>query len=246
MGFQLTAADRKLLKGVHADLVKVIVRAAEITDVPFRITEGLRTIQRQRQLVEEGKSKTLNSRHLTGHAVDLVPLVDLNHNDRYEANELYHWPSFYRLAPFIKRAAKDVGVPVEWGGDWRDFKDGPHWQLPRRVYPGKLKSNFFNGLFPDMPCEAYDELTETEDVNHYKNAGAVTAAGALGVGTTITPVIADLVQTLTMQQMEITSGDIVRIVMAASIIALSVYVVWRSWRSVKANTATPAMLPGEE
>lgn len=123
----LSSASRKRLQGVHPDLVKVIEKADEITQVPFIITEGVRTLARQMQLVEAGASTTMRSRHLTGHAVDLAAKV--NGEVRWD------WPLYNKLGETVKQAARDVGVPVEWGGDWKVFKDGPHFQLPWKEYP---------------------------------------------------------------------------------------------------------------
>ena len=115
------------MTGLHPDLKKVLYRAIELTDTDFSIIEGLRTLERQKQLVASGASKTLNSRHLDGHAVDIAP---------YVGGEIrWDWPLYYKLAKAMKAAAKEVGVPVEWGGDWIRFKDGPHWQLPWGKYP---------------------------------------------------------------------------------------------------------------
>jgi peptidoglycan L-alanyl-D-glutamate endopeptidase CwlK len=115
------------LEGIHPDLRKVMDRAIATTDIDFTVLEGMRTMSRQRKLVASGASRTLRSRHLTGHAVDIAPLVD--------GKVSWDWPIYHRLAPTIKKAAQDVGVKIEWGGDWRSFKDGPHWQLPWRDYP---------------------------------------------------------------------------------------------------------------
>ena len=115
------------LEGIHSDLRKVMDRAIATTDIDFTVLEGMRTMSRQRKLVASGASRTLRSRHLTGHAVDIAPLVD--------GKVSWDWPIYHRLAPTIKKAAQDVGVKIEWGGDWRSFKDGPHWQLPWRDYP---------------------------------------------------------------------------------------------------------------
>ena len=115
------------LQGIHPDLRKVMDRAIATTDIDFTVLEGMRTMSRQRKLVASGASRTLRSRHLTGHAVDIAPLVD--------GKVSWDWPIYHRLAPTIKKAAQDVGVKIEWGGDWRSFKDGPHWQLPWRDYP---------------------------------------------------------------------------------------------------------------
>lgn len=113
------------LKGVHPDLVKVVMKAAENAD--FIITEGVRTTVRQSELVKAGASQTMNSRHLTGHAVDLAALV---------ANEVrWDWPLYTTLAIAMKKAASELGVPIEWGGDWTSLKDGPHFQLPWKQYP---------------------------------------------------------------------------------------------------------------
>ncbi len=114
------------LKGVHPDLVKVVERAIEITTVDFAVLEGLRTPERQKTLMEAGASQTLNSRHITGHAVDLGAWVD----DQVD----WSWPLYHEIAKAMKEAAKQVDVPIEWGGDWK-MKDGPHWQLPWKDYP---------------------------------------------------------------------------------------------------------------
>lgn len=127
--FALTERDLKRLEGVHPDLIRVVRRLATFTVVPFMVIEGVRTLKRQRELVAQGASKTLKSRHLQGFAVDLAPLDG--------AKPSWAWPMYHRLAPLIKQAAKLEGVPIEWGGDWWSFKDGPHWQLPAKSYPDK-------------------------------------------------------------------------------------------------------------
>lgn len=126
MTYSLSQKSRDKLKGVHPDLVKVIEKAIEITPVDFVVIEGLRTKERQAQLVAKGASKTMNSRHLTGHAVDLAPLVD--------GEVRWDWPLYHKLAPAIKQAADELGVPIVWGGDWRSFPDGPHFELDRETY----------------------------------------------------------------------------------------------------------------
>lgn len=125
----ITLGTRSLsrLNGVHPDLVRVVKRAAAISDMDFTVLEGLRTLARQKQLVAQGASKTMKSRHLTGHAVDLAPLVG--------GTVRWDWPLYHKMAVIVKQAARDEAVPIEWGGDWRTFKDGPHWQLPWGKYP---------------------------------------------------------------------------------------------------------------
>ena len=115
------------LAGVHPDLVRVMRRALELSEVDFMITEGFRTRQRQEALLREGKSKTMRSRHLTGHAVDVAAWI--------EGKVSWDWPHYEVIARAIKQAGAELGVPVEWGGDWTSFKDGPHFQLPRSTYP---------------------------------------------------------------------------------------------------------------
>lgn len=122
----LDARSRKRLEGVHPDLVRVIEAADEMSPLEFIVTEGVRTLARQQQLIAAGASKTLESRHLTGHAVDLA--VKVNGEIRWD------WPLYGRLADAVKEAAANLGVPIEWGGDWRSFKDGPHFQLPVSKY----------------------------------------------------------------------------------------------------------------
>jgi peptidoglycan L-alanyl-D-glutamate endopeptidase CwlK len=121
--FSLGATSKARLKGVHPSLVKVVEEAIKRTPIDFTVLEGLRTKERQRQLVNKGASKTMNSYHITGHAVDIAPLVD--------GKVTWDWKYYHQLAPIIKQVAKELGVNITWGGDWKTFKDGPHWQIPR-------------------------------------------------------------------------------------------------------------------
>lgn len=134
---QWDARSLRNLQGIHPDLRKVMDRALQEAPFAFIVTEGLRTKERQKELVRIGASKTLNSRHITGHAIDLVPFVDIDKDGRVETEEMYSWPLYHKLAPVIKAAAAKEGVAIVWGGDWKSFKDGPHWELDRRVYPAK-------------------------------------------------------------------------------------------------------------
>lgn len=123
----LTARSLKRLAGVHPDLMRVVKRAAEITGQPFQVIEGVRTLSRQRQLVRRGASKTLNSRHLSGHAVDLVAMIGPRIS--------WEVPLYHRIADAMMKAAHELGIPLEWGGHWNSFFDGPHFQLPWFDYP---------------------------------------------------------------------------------------------------------------
>ena len=118
------------LEGVHPALVSVVkcaMRHATEAGMDFTVLEGLRTLARQKKLLEQGATKTLNSRHLTGHAVDLGVLI---------AGKVdWHWELYERLALIVKNAATEMGVVVEWGGSWPKFRDGPHHQLPWKDYP---------------------------------------------------------------------------------------------------------------
>lgn len=125
--FKLSAKSLSRLEGVHPDLVKVVHRAIQNSNVDFAVLEGLRTPERQQQLVKSGASLTLKSRHLTGHAVDLGAIVG--------GQVRWDWPLYYKIAETMKDAARDLKVPITWGGDWTMFKDGPHFELNRKTYP---------------------------------------------------------------------------------------------------------------
>lgn len=114
------------LRGIHPDLRRVIDRALQDSPLDFVVIEGLRSPERQRQLVASGASQTMNSRHLTGHAVDLMPIGPNGAS--------FDWPLYDRLGPAVKEAADREGVAIVWGGDWQSFRDGPHFELDRREY----------------------------------------------------------------------------------------------------------------
>ena len=119
--FVLGAKSLQKLEGVHEDLVKVVKRAIELTDTDFTVGEGLRTKERQAKLFAEGKSKTMNSKHLTGRAVDLWVLKD--------GKVTWEKAAYDNLAPFVKQAAKELEINIRWGGDFLNFYDGPHYEL---------------------------------------------------------------------------------------------------------------------
>lgn len=148
---EFDARSKSRLVGVHDDLVEVANIALQLCTVPFIITEGLRTLDRQKQLLAAGASKTLKSRHLTGHAIDVAAYIDIDGDNTKDPNEAirWDWPLYFQIAEAFRRAAEQTEVPVEWGGHWRllnnngpvvegdlaKFADGPHFQLPWRDYP---------------------------------------------------------------------------------------------------------------
>lgn len=133
MSITLGPKSLRLLGDAHPDFVRVIRRAALISDIDFTVLEVLRSADRQRVLFAKGATKTMKSRHLPhpvdgkSRAGDIAPLIN--------GVVSWDWPLYHRLAKIIKEAARLENVPIEWGGDWRTFKDGPHWQLPWSSYP---------------------------------------------------------------------------------------------------------------
>jgi len=125
MPYRLGTRSLQSLSGVHPDLVAVVKLAITITEQDFTVIEGIRNINRQRELYKAGKSTTMNSRHITGHAVDMVPWpVDWNDLERFEV-----------VSEAMKAAAEELDIPIVWGGDWKSFYDAPHFELDRKTYP---------------------------------------------------------------------------------------------------------------
>ena len=154
MAFKLSQRSLSRLDGVHPDMVAIVKRAIEITDVDFGVTQGVRTLEQQREYVRTGKSQTMNSKHLPqadgfSHAVDVVAYVD--GDIAWELN-LYD-----NIADAFAEAARELGISVKWGAAWnvpditqwngtmedammhyvdarrsegrRPFIDGPHFEL---------------------------------------------------------------------------------------------------------------------
>ena len=134
---KLNSASFAKLKGVHPDLVRVVLRCAEDwaeADTGFVVTCGVRTLEEQKILKAKGASKTLRSRHIPAangysHAVDLACMI--------KSQVRWDWPLYDKLAKRMKAAADKEKVPLEAGADWVKFRDGPHFQLPWSSYPGK-------------------------------------------------------------------------------------------------------------
>jgi peptidoglycan L-alanyl-D-glutamate endopeptidase CwlK len=124
-GFEFTKRSLKKLDGVNEDLVLVTKRALKLSTVDFAVTEGVRTRARQNELVAAGKSWTKNSRHITGHAVDVMASV----NEKGS----WAWKHYPIIAEAFKQAAYDLDIEIKWGGDWKQ-RDGVHFELDRKYY----------------------------------------------------------------------------------------------------------------
>ena len=117
----LSERCKRRLIGVNDDLVSVVTMASEISPIRFIVTEGLRTPQRQAELLAKGASQTMNSKHITGRAVDIAAVID--------GKVSWHYPHYITMSKAFKQAASELGVRLRWGGDWKTFKDGPHYEL---------------------------------------------------------------------------------------------------------------------
>lgn len=131
----INPASEAKLKKVHPDLVRVVRRTAKLIQdksFSFIITCGARTLEEQKVLLKNKATTTLNSRHIPGKdgyakAVDFAVLID--------GKIRWDWPLYSRLAKIVKEAAAFEGVKITWGGDWKSFKDGPHFELNKIKYP---------------------------------------------------------------------------------------------------------------
>lgn len=130
--------SRSKLVGVHVDLVLVAGYALVNCPIDWSVVEGMRHIARQRLLKARGKSRTLDSRHLPGasgvcYAIDVEPWIP--GSSVWKLSKAVQWEMFHMIAASFKLASRELHIPVLWGGDWRTFKDGPHFYLSRRLYP---------------------------------------------------------------------------------------------------------------
>jgi len=149
MAFKLSQRSLDRLEGVKPELVDVVKRAIELTTIDFGVIEGLRTEERQKELVAKGASKTMKSKHLTGDAVDLMAYIG--------SRASWEIKCYDEIADAMKAAAKELGVGLIWGCAWhidnivdyegtmeeamneyvdlrrsqgkRPFLDGPHFQV---------------------------------------------------------------------------------------------------------------------
>jgi peptidoglycan L-alanyl-D-glutamate endopeptidase CwlK len=165
--------SRRAMAGIHPDLRAVLDRALVTSPLDFIVIEGVRSKERQRQLVAEGASQTMNSRHLTGHAVDLLPIG--------ADGPAFAWPLYDKLGPAVKKAAADLNIALEWGGDWTSFRDGPHFQLARADYP---ESKWTTGQAAPKRVDPV-RVPDTEPVKDAAKAGAATAGGGLVIAETV-------------------------------------------------------------
>lgn len=147
MTFKFSQNSLNRLATVHPDMQRVAHRAIELSSIDFSITQGRRTLDEQKRLYGKGRTAaqcraagvpeayakpnekqvtwTLRSNHLSGNAIDVAPYI--NGRLEYDDNgKLGLWP---KIAKAFKDAARELGVPIEWGGDWTKTKDRPHFEL---------------------------------------------------------------------------------------------------------------------
>ena len=117
--FKLSGRSISKLEGVKPELVEVVEKAITLTKVDFGVIEGLRTEEKQRELVAAGASQTMKSKHLTGDAVDLMAYV--NGRGCWELNV------YDEIADAMKEAAYELDVMIRWGAAW-NIKDLALWE----------------------------------------------------------------------------------------------------------------------
>lgn len=217
--WEITASDRRYFVGVHPDLVRVVERAAATSGCPrFKVIEGVRTPERQRQLIAQGVSWTMNSRHIPaengyGHALDIVPLDPAGRIS-------WAWPHYYPLADAIKAAARACGVPIEWGGDWHNKKDGPHWQLPWKQYPGSARA-----------VAAFEPATDESETQAFLRSrtmfgGTVSTGGGVGIATDNAM---QLYEAMQRAEGAFSLGNLFGLAIGLTIIAGSAFVIYARW-----------------
>lgn len=121
---KLNSTSLANLKGVDPRLIELAQKARDISPIPFEITEGLRTKERQAYLVKTGKSKTMRSYHLRGKAMDFIAKPDGK-----VSWELKDYKTIVEKA--FKPAAKALGLTdiITYGVYWKTIVDGPHIQI---------------------------------------------------------------------------------------------------------------------
>ena len=139
MGFTFSQRSMSKLETCHVDIQKVMLRAIEITHVDFGISEGYREISRQQELWSRGRNQegqVINPADVVTHIDGITTLGKHNHSPSL-AVDIYGWtgkidysePVMHYLAGLILGVAKDLGVDLNWGGFWKNFKDMPHYEL---------------------------------------------------------------------------------------------------------------------
>jgi len=198
------------LKGIHPDLRRVIDRALQDSPYDFTVIEGLRTMQRQRELVATGASQTMNSRHLTGHAVDLLPIGP--------NGPAFDWPLYDRLGPAVKAAADTEGVEITWGGDWTSFRDGPHFQLSWDAYPTE---KWVTG----------DEVPKPRKLSDSRTVQGGAAAGVGTAGTAVTDLIQQAQTELTGIMQYVPTLQWVFVALTLAGIGFALYARYDDWKA---------------
>lgn len=166
--FKWSKRSLAAMHGIHPDLRLVLDRALAQTSIDFIVIEGLRSEERQRSLKEQGASRTLNSPHLTGYAVDVLPIGP-------NGPEFY-WPLYHKLAPYILEASHELGIPVTWGGHWKSFQDGPHFELNRYKYDWSVPASNYTKAIDPKPIKVPGTETTSERTADAAKSGAGAAA----------------------------------------------------------------------
>lgn len=159
MKFCLSSRSLEKLEGLHPDLIKVVMRAIEITSIDFGVTQGVRSIEDQASYFVKGASQRLVSRHMTGHAVDVQAYIG--------GNRIMTAEPYFTIADAFLKAGNEYGISLEWGGafglELNKFKSAKDaWRTYQAIRIGRKK--FFDGFHFNLTDKAYpaDKIKEAE------------------------------------------------------------------------------------
>lgn len=132
--FKFSKNSLKKLEGLHPNLQKFFRELIKISPYDFSITQGVRTAEEQNKLYQQGRTTPgkivtncdgykLKSNHQTksdglGHAGDIAVLVN---------NKITWEEKYYKEVAMSARILMQK-YNIEWGGDWKNFKDLPHFE----------------------------------------------------------------------------------------------------------------------
>lgn len=144
--FKFSQRSINNLQFVDKDLVETCYLALDLSTVDFGISEGLRTKSKQKELFDDGKTQTMNSKHLDNPSTpDIIDSWAIDVYAYVNGSVSWEIKHYIQIAEAFRQAGIELNNKIRWGGSWTILNNEPSAEVAYENYVKSKRNPFVDG-----------------------------------------------------------------------------------------------------